>query len=266
VICQSYTRLCERTDLELPSFRMVNLDGVSEMRMLEVKKINVRYDFLQVLWDISIALQKGEFVCLIGPNGAGKSTILKTIAGLICPVSGDIFFNGHRIAELAADEIAKLGISFISEGLNLFTAMTVGENLAVGAFTVKDKVRKQKNADYVFELFPRLRERRAQLAGTLSGGERKMLAIGRGLMSNPTLLLVDEPSLGLAPQLAEAVLEALRGLNQTGLTILLVEQNAVETLRAVTRGYVVEKGKIVLEGKSSDLSQNDHIREVYLGV
>ncbi|MEW5725059.1 MAG: ABC transporter ATP-binding protein [Thermodesulfobacteriota bacterium] len=234
--------------------------------MLAIENIQVKYDFLQVLWDVSLSLRPGEYVCLIGPNGAGKSSILKAVAGLLRPVSGRIEFKGRSINGLPGDRICRLGLSLISEGLNLFTAMTVQENLAMGAFTVPEARRKKENLEYVFGLFPRLKERRRQLAGTLSGGERKMLAIARGLMSNPSLLLVDEPSLGLAPQLTEAVFEALAALNRSGLTILLVEQNVNQTLQAVARGYVLEKGRIVLEGESAALAENEHIRKAYLGV
>ena len=234
--------------------------------LLEIDAIDVKYDFLQVLWGVSLNLVRGEYICLIGPNGAGKSTILRAVSGLLQPSAGTVRFQGQPIHNQPGDRVCRLGISLISESMNLFTAMTVMENLYMGAFTVRDPARRLENVDYVFQLFPRLKERRRQLSGTLSGGERRMLAIGRGLMSNPTLLLVDEPSLGLAPQLTESVFEALEALNANGLTILLVEQNVNRTLQVVSRGYVMEKGRIVLEGASSGLADNEHIRKAYLGI
>ena len=221
---------------------------------------------MQVLWDVSLTVNRGEYVCLLGPNGAGKSTFLKSVAGLVSPMGGRIEFRENLINRIPGNKICKLGISYISEELNLFAAMTVQENLTMGAFTIDDKHRITANQDFVFELFPVLRERRKQLAGTMSGGERKMLAIGRGLMSSPSLLLVDEPSLGLAPQMTAAVFRALARLKEKGVTILLVEQNVTRTLQVTDRGYVLEKGKIVLEGASGDLIQDTHVRKAYLGI
>jgi len=234
--------------------------------LLEVKDIDSGYGFLQVLWKVSLQVDEGEYVCLIGPNGAGKSTTLKTIIGLLAPIQGEIFFKGKPIGRLSADTICQLGISYISEETNLFAAMTVRENLTMGAFTVRDKTKRKENLDFVFELFPRLRERHNQLAGTMSGGERKMLAIGRGMMSAPTLLLVDEPSLGLAPQVTADVFRALDALRNRGMTLLLVEQNVTKTLKVTDRGYILEKGKIVLADRSQSLSQNEHVRKVFLGI
>jgi len=234
--------------------------------MLEVRNLNARYDFLHVLWDVSLTIEEGEYVCLIGPNGAGKSTTLKAIAGLIEIYDGEIIFKKERITGLKGDQVCRRGISLVSEEMNLFTAMSVEENLAMGAYSIRNKDKRQNLMDFVFDLFPRLRERRSQLAGTLSGGERKMLAIGRSLMSDPSLLLVDEPSLGLAPRVVETVFEALDVLNKKGVTILLVEQNVTKTLQMVDRGYVLERGRIVIEGNREALSSNDHIRKIYLGV
>jgi branched-chain amino acid transport system ATP-binding protein len=233
---------------------------------LQIEHLDSGYGFLQVLWDVSLTVRRGEYVCLVGPNGAGKSTFLKSVAGLVPPMGGRVEFCGTQIGKLSGDKICRLGISYISEELNLFAGMTVQENLAMGAFTVDDKNRILENQDFVFELFPVLKDRRKQLAGTMSGGERKMLAIGRGLMSGPSLLLVDEPSLGLAPQLTAAVFRALGVLKKKGVTILLVEQNVTKTLQVTDRGYVLEKGKIVIEGPSLELSQNEHVRRAYLGV
>ncbi len=234
--------------------------------LLEVKGLNAGYGFLQVLWDVSLYVAQGEFVALVGPNGAGKTTTLRTIAGLIPPRQGEIFFKGELISKLAAHKISQMGISFVSESLNLFTAMSVHENLLLGAYVVRDRQKQLETLDFVYHLFPRLKERRNQLAGTLSGGERKMLAIGRGMMSNPDLLLVDEPSLGLAPNLTLDVFNALETLRQQGVTILLVEQNVNTTLHITDRAYVLEQGRIALEGKSKELLENKHVKEAFLGM
>ena len=233
---------------------------------LEVENLDSGYGFLQVLWDVSLTVDRGEYVCLVGPNGAGKSTFLKSVAGFVSPMGGRIEFKGNVISRLPGNKICRLGISYISEELNLFAGMSVQENLAMGAFTVDDKSKILENQDFVFELFPVLKERRKQFAGTMSGGERKMLALGRGLMSSPLLLLVDEPSLGLAPQLTATVFRALDVLKEKGVTILLVEQNVTRTLQVTDRGYVLEKGKIILKGDSKDLSQDKHVRKAYLGI
>lgn len=239
---------------------------MNKQPFLQIEQLNSGYGFLQVLWNVSLTVDQGEYVCLVGPNGAGKSTFLKTVAGMMPPMGGSIEYRGTPIAGMPGNRICRLGISYISEELNLFAGMSVQENLSMGAFTVDDKNRVAENQDFVFELFPVLKDRRRQLAGTMSGGERKMLAIGRGLMSSPSLLLVDEPSLGLAPQLTTTVFKALDVLKDKGLTILLVEQNVTRTLRVTDRGYVLEKGEIVLKGQSSDLSQNEHVRKAYLGI
>ena len=234
--------------------------------MLEVKNLDAGYGFLQVLWDVSLNVSEGEFVALVGPNGAGKSTTLKTIAGLVSPKEGEIRFRGESISGMSAHKVSQLGISFVSEALNLFTDMSVYENLLLGAYTVRDKQKQQDTIDFVFDLFPRLKARQHQLAGTLSGGERKMVAIARGMMSNPALMLVDEPSLGLAPKLTLDVFNALEKLRQEGVTILLVEQNVNTTLHITDRGYVLEQGQITLEGESKALLENEHVRKAFLGV
>lgn len=234
--------------------------------MLEIKNLDAGYGFLQVLWDVTISVDEGEFVALIGPNGAGKSTTLKTVAGLVPPKKGDIVFKGQSISTAPAHEICHMGVAFVSESLNLFTDMSIHENLLLGAYSIEDEDKQQENLEYVYSLFPRLEARRNQLAGTLSGGERKMLAIGRGIMSGPSLLLVDEPSLGLAPKLTLDVFHALQELRESGVTILLVEQNVNTTLRLTDRAYVLEQGEIVLEGPSSELLKNEHVRKAFLGV
>jgi len=234
--------------------------------LLEIKAVDAGYDFLQVLWDVSLNVEEREFVALVGPNGAGKTTTLRTVAGLLKPMSGSVIFGGKSIAGLKVHEITRMGIAYVSEGLNLFTNMTVYENLLLGAYASHDKKQRDDSLAYVFHLFPRMEERSKQLAGLMSGGERKMLAIGRGIMSNPRLLLVDEPSLGLAPYLAHEVFHALRALNEKGVTILLVEQNVHITLEITHRAYVLEQGRVALEGPSRDLKQNEYVRKAYMGI
>jgi branched-chain amino acid transport system ATP-binding protein len=234
--------------------------------LLEIKNLDAGYGYLQILRGVSLHVEKGEYVCIVGPNGAGKSTTMKTIAGLISPMGGSILFNGDDITGLSASQITKKGISFVSEEMNLFVNMTVQENLFMGAYIIHDKKIQIQRLDFVFELFPRLKERKNQLAGTMSGGERKMLAIGRGMMSDPKLLLVDEPSFGLAPQLTENVFESLDVLVKAGVTIMLVEQNVTKTLSVTNRGYILENGKIGLKGNSRDLACDPYVKKVFLGV
>lgn len=234
--------------------------------LLEVKGLDAGYGFLQILREVSLEIDKGEYVCLVGPNGAGKSTTLKSIAGLINPSKGEILFKGESIGGLPGNKVARRGIAYVSEEMNLFTNMTVQENLYMGAYLVRDKKIRKNQLDFVYTLFPRLAERHSQLAGTMSGGERKMLAIGRGMMPSPSLLLVDEPSFGLAPQLTENVFQSLDTLVEGGTTILVVEQNITKTLSVTDRGYVLENGKIELQGKSADLADDPHVRKVFLGV
>ena len=235
-------------------------------RVLDLANVEAGYDLLQVLWDVSLHVDEGEFVALLGPNGAGKTTTLRTIAGFLKPTEGDIAFRGRAIAGAPAHQVSRMGLGYVSESLNLFPAMTVRENLQVGANAVRDKAQIAATTELVFDLFPRLHERPNQLAGTLSGGERKMLAIGRGLMASPSLLLVDEPSLGLAPMATVATFEALKALRGRGVTILLVEQNVNTTLRIVDRAYVLEQGRIVLEGTGEELLRNPHVQAAYLGI
>jgi len=234
--------------------------------MLEVENLDAGYGFLQILWNVSLSVEEKGFVCLLGANGAGKTTTLRTIAGFLKPKAGDIRFKGESIVGKPAYVISQMGISYISESLNLFTNMSVRENLLLGAYYVRDKQEQLRTLDFVYDLFPRLQEREGQLAGTMSGGERKMLAIARGMMSEPELLLVDEPSLGLAPQLVASVFAALETLRQRGVTILLVEQNVNLTLRITDHGYVLEQGRIALQGPSSDLAQDEHVRVAYMGI
>ncbi len=233
--------------------------------MLTVNHLDAGYGFLQILWDISLEVGEGEFVALIGPNGAGKSTTLRTIAGLLRPKAGEILFNGQSIGGAPAYRVSRGGISYVSEALNLFTSMSVRENLLLGAYAVADKQKQLETLEFVFDLFPRLAERRNQLAGTMSGGERKMLAIARGMMSNPQLMLVDEPSLGLAPYLVTDVFNSLIKLKERGVTILLVEQRVNATLEITDRAYVLEHGRVALAGPSHELKTNEHVRKAYLG-
>ena len=234
--------------------------------MLELKGINSGYDFLQILWEVSLSVGDGEFVALVGLNGAGKTTTLRTIAGLNKPTGGEVLFKGQSINHLRAFAISRLGISYISEGLNLFTNMSVRENLLLGAYAIRDQEKQLETLEFVYQLFPRLKQREKQLAGTMSGGERKMLAIARGMMSNPQLLLVDEPSLGLAPHLTHDVFRALLELRKRGVTILLVEQNVNATLEITDRAYVLEHGRVAMEGPSRELKANEHVRKAYLGI
>ncbi|MGD2057435.1 MAG: ABC transporter ATP-binding protein [Anaerolineales bacterium] len=235
--------------------------------MLKVSELDAGYGFLQVLWKVSLEVNDGEFVALVGPNGAGKSTTLRSIAGLVKPMSGEILINGDRIGGMPAHLIIRdKGISYISESLNLFSAMSVEENLLLGAYTIKEKGEQRNSLEFVYDLFHRLAERKSQLAGTLSGGERKMLAIARGIMSSPDLLLVDEPSLGLAPNLTQDVFQALLKLRDQGVTILLVEQNVNTTLHITDRAYVIEKGQIIMQGPSKELLNNEHVQAAYLGI
>jgi len=205
-------------------------------------------------------------VALLGPNGAGKSTTLRTIAGLVRARSGEVLFKDKPITHLPAHQVSRIGISYISEDLNLFTNMSVRENLLLGAYAINDKNQELESLEFVYHLFPRLKEREKQLAGTMSGGERKMLAIARGMMSNPELMLVDEPSLGLAPHLTHDVFRALLELRDRGVTILLVEQNVNATLEITDRAYILEQGRIAMEGLSQELKVNQHVRSAYLGI
>ncbi len=234
--------------------------------MLELKNIYGGYQKIKVLFDVNLKVKKGEFVALVGPNGVGKTTCLRTMAGILKPTKGEVFFKGNRIDGLPPHKINRMGISFITATGDLFNGMTVKENLDMGAFIIDDKHRVSQLRDKIFELFPRLEQRKKQLAGTLSGGEQKMLSLARGLMGDPTILLVDEPSLGLAPNLVLSVFEALIKLKKTGVTILLVEQNVNTTLKITDRAYVLEQGQIVLEGKSQELMKNDHVKNSYLGL
>ncbi|RFU62732.1 ABC transporter ATP-binding protein [Bacillus sp. V59.32b] len=233
--------------------------------MLKVEGINVFYGNIQAIRDVSLEINQGEIVTLIGANGAGKSTLLKTISGLIKPKQGQILYEGKPIGGKAAQTIVKQGISHVPEGRRVFANMTVEENLQLGAYLRKDKAGIKQDLDKVYELFPRLLERLKQQAGTLSGGEQQMLAMGRALMAKPKLLLLDEPSMGLAPLLVKTIFRIIEEINKTGTTILLVEQNANLALSIANRAYVVETGRIVLSGDAEELTSSEQVKMAYLG-
>lgn len=233
--------------------------------MLKIEKIDVYYGAIHALKGISVEVQEGEIVTLIGANGAGKSTILRTISGLLRPKVGQVSFEGKNIAGIAAQDIVKLGISQVPEGRRVFANMSVLENLELGAYIRNDKKGIQEDMEKVFVRFPRLSERRSQLAGTLSGGEQQMLAMGRALMSRPRLLLLDEPSMGLAPLLVKEIFSIIKEINASGTTVLLVEQNAHMALSIAHRAYVLETGRITLSGDAKELAASEEIRKAYLG-
>jgi len=234
--------------------------------MLEVENVSAGYGMIQILWDVSFKIKEKEIVSIIGPNGAGKTTLVKTIMGLLPPKSGTIRFKGESIGKLPPYEIVKKGINLIPEGREIFPRMTVEENLRLGAYTVNDASTVKETKEKVCQIFPVLKKKEKLLAQTLSGGEQQMLVIGRSLMSNPQLLILDEPSLGLAPIIVEKVLDTLSKINEDGVTILLVEQNIRDSLTIANRGYVLEEGKIIIEGEGRELLSNNHIKEVYLGI
>jgi branched-chain amino acid transport system ATP-binding protein len=232
--------------------------------MLRVEGLHVYYDAIHAVKGVSFFISKGEVVTLLGANGAGKTTTLKTISGLLRPRVGKIEFEGLSLKGLQPHEIVGLGLAHVPEGRKIFPRLTVLENLKIGAYTRRASSARE-GLERVFALFPRLKERRSQLGGTLSGGEQQMLAIGRGLMAQPRLLLLDEPSMGLSPLLVEQIFETIRAINHEGVTILLVEQNAAMALALSQHGYVLETGKIILDGKARDLVNHDLVREAYLG-
>ena len=234
--------------------------------MLEVSNLDVFYGKSQALRDVSLRINEGEIVALVGANGAGKTTLLNTISGLLHPASGSVEFLGKRIDRLAPHKITKLGICQIPEGRKLFTDMTVGDNLEMGAYSSAAWKRREETLEQVYRVFPVLKERRKQSAKKLSGGEGQMVAIGRGLMSSPRLCMFDEPSYGLAPKLFSEVLEVIKGLREQGITIFLVEQDVRHTLEVADRAYVLENGQIILEGKGKDLLKDKQVKKAYLGL
>lgn len=235
------------------------------MALLELKDVRVRYGQVEALHGINLHVEEGEIVAILGANGAGKTTTLQTISGLQRVVGGKMLFEGKALHNMQSYDIVRLGITQAPEGRRLFGTMTVRGNLKLGAFTVRDEARVNNSLAWIYELFPRLKERQRQLAGTLSGGEQQMLAIGRALMGQPRLLLLDEPSLGLAPMLAGSIFETVRRINREGVTVVLVEQNARAALKLAARGYVLEVGNVVMEDRASALLDNPTVRDAYLG-
>jgi len=234
--------------------------------MLKVNGIDVFYGDLQVLWDVTFDVKAKEILVLVGANGAGKSTTIKTISALLIPKRGTIEFNGIRLDHLPAHKIIKHGIVHAPEGRRLFPEMSVEENLIMGSLYGEAKAKRLETLEYMYDIFPVLRQRRKQMAGTLSGGEQQMLALGRGLMSRPKLMMFDEPSLGLAPILVQLIFNLVKRINEEGVTVLLVEQNVMQTLAMCDRACVLENGRIVLKGTGKELMHNDHVREAYLGI
>jgi branched-chain amino acid transport system ATP-binding protein len=239
---------------------------LEKQRVLEIRNIDVFYGDVQVIWNVTFEVKQGEIVALIGANGAGKSTTLKTISGIVRPKKGNVIFQGEAIHIIEPYTLIEKGLALCPEARRLFVEMTVEENLDMGSLKGEAKKQRQKTKEMVFELFPRLGERRRQLAGTLSGGEQQMVAIGRGLMSLPKLLMFDEPSLGLAPILVREVFNVIKRIREAGTTVLIVEQNTKQTLSIADRAYVLETGKITLQGTGQALLNDEHVKKAYLGV
>ena len=234
--------------------------------MLRIENLDFSYGDLQVLWGLSLQVNQGEIVTVLGANGAGKSTTLRNVSRLVRPSRGSITFEGKDIVKLESHQVVELGIVQVPEGRRIFPEMTVLENLRMGSFVKATRPDRQRNIERAFSLFPRLAERQKQLGGTLSGGEQQMLAIGRGLMTNPRLLLLDEPSLGLSPLFVKNIFEIIKEINRQGITILLVEQNVFQSLRISHRAYVLETGRVVLSGTGEELLGNEHVKRAFLGA
>ena len=234
--------------------------------MLKVSGIDVFYGDLQVLWDVSFEVREKEILVLVGANGAGKSTTLKTISGLLKPRKGSVEFDGVRLDQLSPDRVIGQGVVHVPEARRLFREMSVEENLIMGSLSPVAKKKRYETMDWVYQLFPRLKERRKQAGGTLSGGEQQMVAVGRGLMALPKVLMFDEPSLGLSPILVQEVFEIAKRINKEGVTVMLVEQNVRQTLAMCDRAYVLENGRVVLQGTGHELSNDPHVKEAYLGI
>jgi branched-chain amino acid transport system ATP-binding protein len=234
--------------------------------MLAIEKLSFAYGDLKVLWDVDLEVKQGEIVTVLGANGAGKSTILKNVSRLVRPSSGALTFQGADLRRLPSHEVVGLGIVQVPEGRRIFPEMTVLENLRMGSFIKATRKDRERNIARAFALFPRLKERQKQLGGTMSGGEQQMLAIARGLMANPKLLLLDEPSLGLSPLLVKSIFEIIQEINRQGTTILLVEQNVYQSLRISSRAYVLETGRVVLSGTGAELLDNAHVKKAFLGM
>lgn len=235
------------------------------MAMLEVKDLEVYYGVIQAIKGVSFQVNQGEVIALIGANGAGKTTILHTITGLLAPKKGSVMFEGKEITKVPAHKIVSMGMAHVPEGRRVFAELSVYENLKMGAYTRKDRAEIDESLQNVYKRFPRLEERKNQMAGTLSGGEQQMLAMGRALMSKPKIILMDEPSMGLSPILVNEIFDIIQAVSESGMTVLLVEQNAKKALSIADRAYVLETGNIVLEGKAKDLLEDDSIKKAYLG-
>lgn len=234
--------------------------------MLEIKSIDVFYGDVQVIWDVSFRVGEGEIVAMIGANGAGKSTTMRTISGILSPRRGEILFDGVAINKLEPYRLIEMGLAHVPEARRLFVEMTVEENLEMGSLRGEAKKKREDNKEFVFSLFPRLKERRRQQSGTLSGGEQQMLAIGRGLMSMPKLIMFDEPSLGLAPILVRDIFNIIKSIREQGKTVFIVEQNVRQTLAVADRAYVLENGRVSMEGTGQGLLHDEHVKHAYLGV
>ncbi|MEJ2429677.1 MAG: ABC transporter ATP-binding protein [Deltaproteobacteria bacterium] len=234
--------------------------------MLRVQNIDVFYGDLQVLWDVSFEVEEGEIVALVGANGSGKSTTLKAISGLLNPANGSIRFLDQRLDQIPANKIIEHGVAHVPEGRRLFPEMTVRENLIMGSLARQAKLKREETMEWIFGLFPRLREREKQMAGTLSGGEQQMLAVGRGLMALPKMIMFDEPSLGLAPILVAEIFNIIKRIKKEGVTVLITEQNTKQTLEISDRGYVLENGRVVLSDTGQELLDNEHVKQAYLGI
>lgn len=236
------------------------------MPLLKIDRLNAGYGDIQVLFDLSLEVHKGEVLSIIGANGVGKTTLLKTLSGLMPASSGTVLFNGQKITSLPPEKIVGLGIIQVPEGRRLFTLMSVLENLEMGAYTPRARAQKEETLQDVYKIFPRLQERVDQFAGTLSGGEQQMVAIGRGIMAKPEVLMLDEPSLGLSPVLREETFRVVKRIAETGVTIVLVEQDVKHSLSISDRAYVLERGQVVLEGTGAELLNNPHVKKAYLGI
>jgi branched-chain amino acid transport system ATP-binding protein len=234
--------------------------------MLRIERLNFSYGDLKVLWDVDLHVDEGEIVTVVGANGAGKSTTLKNISRLVKPDSGTLTFQGEDLSRLPSHRVVERGLVQVPEGRRIFPEMTVMENLRMGSYVKGTRKDRERNISWVFDLFPRLEERQKQLGGTMSGGEQQMLAIARGLMANPRLLLLDEPSLGLSPLLVKNIFDIITGINRQGVTILLVEQNVYQSLRIAHRAYVMETGRVVLTGSGQELLDNEHVKKAFLGM
>jgi branched-chain amino acid transport system ATP-binding protein len=240
--------------------------NLTNRTLLELKDVTASYGDVQVLWGVTLAVREGEIATLIGANGAGKSTTLKVISGVVRATGGQVLFDGEAVERLSPHEIAARGVAHVPEGRRLFPMMSVRENLALGATVGQARQKRDESFDHVFALFPRLKERARQMAGTLSGGEQQMVAIARGLMARPRLMILDEPSLGLAPIIVKEMFEIIRNINDEGITVLMVEQNVQQSLRLASRAYVLENGRVVLEGAGEELLDDERVRAAYLGV